>query len=59
MSLLSPTPLFLWLPFDMEFSEVMPLDELSDLISVESTPDLAPSPPISPLSSPLPFSFLH
>ena len=36
----------------MDFSEVTPPKELIDLISIESSLDLTPSPPISPLSSP-------
>lgn len=38
-------------PFVMDFSEVTPPDELSDPISDESFPDLAPNSPISSLSS--------
>ena len=42
-------------PSDMEFSEVTPHIKLNDSIFVESTLDLAPTPSISSLSSPLPF----
>ena len=42
----------------VDFSEVTPHDELIDPISNESTLDLFPTPPISPLSSPSPFFFL-
>jgi len=38
----------------MDFSEVIPPDELSDPISNEATLDLAPTTHISSLSSPLP-----
>jgi len=40
-------------PFDVEFSEVSPHMELDDPISDESFPNLAPTLPILPLSSPL------
>lgn len=45
-------------PYVVDFSEVTPPDEPSDLVFDECTPDLAPIPPISPLSSPLPLFFL-
>ena len=41
-------------PSILDFSELTPPDQLIDLISDESSPDLAPIPPISPRSSPLP-----
>ena len=44
-------------PFDGDFIEVKPPEELIDLMSVESSLDLAPTPPISPLSPSL--SILH
>lgn len=41
-------------PSVRNFSEVTPLDELSDPFFDESSLDLAPTPPISSLSSPVP-----
>ena len=38
----------------MDFSEITPPEELLDPIHVESFLDLAPIPPITPLSSSLP-----
>jgi len=41
-------------PSDMEFSGISPYIELINPFCFESSPNLAPTPPISPISSPLP-----